>query len=127
MRDVVLDAGALIVLERGSEDVRGYVLVANHGKAQLFTSSGVVAQVWRGGARQARLSRLLASDLLTEVSLGPEAARRIGILAAAAGLRDVVDGHVAAIALERDAVVLTSDPDDISRWGVPSARIIRCR
>ena len=30
------------------------------------------------------------------------------------------------IALDRDAVVLTSDPEDIARWGVPAANIITC-
>jgi predicted nucleic acid-binding protein len=86
-----------------------------------------VAQVWRGGSRQARLAGLLASDLVTELALDLEASRRIGVLAAAApGARDVVDGHVAIIALDRDAVVLTGDPEDIARWGVPAANIISC-
>jgi hypothetical protein len=48
------------------------------------------------------------------------------LAAAAPGARDVVDGHVATIALDRDAVVLTSDPEDIARWGVPAANIIPC-
>jgi hypothetical protein len=38
----------------------------------------------------------------------------------------MVDGHVAVIALDRDAVVLTSDPEDIARWGVPATNIISC-
>ena len=126
MRHVVLDAGALIGLDRGSASVRGYILLADRDKASLSTSSAVVAQVWRGGGRQARLARFLSSDLVTEVALDPEAGRRIGVLAAAVGSRDVVDGHVALIALDRDAVVLTSDPEDIARWGVPAARIVRC-
>jgi predicted nucleic acid-binding protein len=127
VRNIVLDTGALIALERGSPTVRGYVLLADRGHAALATSAAVVAQVWRGGNRQARLARLLASDLVTELALDPEASRRIGMLAAAAhGARDVVDGHVAIIALDRDAVVLTSDPDDIARWGVPAANVVPC-
>jgi predicted nucleic acid-binding protein len=126
MKHVVLDAGALIALDRGSAAVRGYVLLADRALVVLATSSAVVAQVWRGGARQARLTRFLGSDLLAEVALDPDAARRIGVLAAAVGSRDVVDGHVAMIALERDALVLTSDPEDIARWGLPSDRIVRC-
>ena len=123
----MLDAGALIALERGSMTVRGYVLLADRGHAALATSSAVVAQIWRGGNRQARLARLLASDLVTELALDPEASRRIGVLAAAApGARDVVDGHVAIMALDRDAVVLTSDPQDIARWGVPPRNIVPC-
>jgi hypothetical protein len=55
------------------------------------------------------------------------AGRRVGALAAAArGARDVVDGHVAVIALDRDAVVLTSDPEDIARWSVPATNIVSC-
>ena len=123
----MLDAGAFIALERGSAPVRGYVLLADRGHVALTTSAAVVAQVWRGGNRQARLARLLASDLVSELPLDTEASRRIGMLAAAAaGARDVVDGHVAIIALDRDAVVLTSEPEDISRWGVPTVNIVPC-
>ena len=46
--------------------------------------------------------------------------------AGSAKARDVVDGHVAIIALDRDAVVLTSNPRDIARWGVPAANIVPC-
>jgi len=123
----VLDAGAFIALERGSTPVRGFVLLADRGHVALATSAAVVAQIWRGGNRQARLSRLLASDLVSELALDSEASRRIGVLAAAAsGARDVVDGHVAIIALDRDGVVVTSDPADILRWGVPEANIVPC-
>ena len=123
----MLDTGAFVALERGSTPVRGYVLLADRGHVELATSAAVVAQVWRGGNRQARLARLLASNLVTELALDAEASRRIGALAAAApGARDVVDGHVATIAIDRDAVVLTSDPEDIARWGVPAANIVPC-
>jgi predicted nucleic acid-binding protein len=126
VRDVVLHAGALIALDRGAPPVRAYVLLADKAGATLLTSAAVVAQVWRGGSRQARLARFLGSDLVTELALDPDTGRKIGVIAATVGSRDVVDGHVALIALERDAVVLTSDPDDIARWGVPSERIVRC-
>ncbi len=125
-RDVVLDAGALIALERGERALRAYVFLADRGDVTLLTSAAVVAQVWRGGARQVRLARLLASDLVTEVALDAVVSRRIGQLAAAIGASDVVDGHVASIAIERGAIVVTSDADDIARWGVARARIVRC-
>ncbi|HVZ71081.1 MAG TPA: PIN domain-containing protein [Polyangia bacterium] len=127
MKTLVFDAGALIAIERGSVPVRGYVLLADRGHVTLATSAAVVAQVWRGGTRQARLARLLASDLVAELALDSEASRRIGMLAATApGARDVVDGHIAVIALDRDAIVLTSDPEDIARWGVPATHIVAC-
>ena len=126
MKQLVLDAGALIALDRGAATVRGYVLLADRGSVALITSSAVVAQIWREGARQARLSRFLNSDLVSELPLDLDASRRIGALAAVTGSKDVVDGHVAVIALERDAVVLTSDPGDIARWGIAEAKIVRC-
>ena len=79
-----------------------------------------------GCCSQARLARFLGSNLVAEESLDPDAGRRIGALAAAVGAADVVDGHVALMAIERDAIVLTSDPRDIARWGVPAERIVRC-
>jgi predicted nucleic acid-binding protein len=64
---------------------------------------------------------------VTELALDTEASRRMGVLAAAApGARDMVDGHVAVIALDRDAVVLTSDPQNIGRGGVPATNIVSC-
>lgn len=122
----MLDAGALIALERGLPTVRGYVLLADRGKLSLATSAAVVAQAWRGGARQARLARFLSSDLIDEVPLDFDAGRRIGVLGASVNAKDVVDGHVALIAMDRDAIVVTSDPDDIARWGVPGEKLVRC-
>jgi predicted nucleic acid-binding protein len=126
MKHVVLDAGALIALERGDPVARAYVFLAERGHVSLSTSAAVVAQVWRGGARQVRLARLLASDLLAELPLDQAMSRRIGALAATVRASDVVDGHVAVIALERDAIVATSDPADIRRWGIAADRIAAC-
>lgn len=126
MKDVVLDAGALIALERGKREVRALVLLAERGVVTLTTSSAAVAQVWRSGARQARLARFLASDLVVESPLDPAASRNIGVLASSTGGSDVVDGHVALLALERAAVVVTSDPADLVVWGVDPRNIVRC-
>ena len=63
-RPVVLDAGALIAFERNDRKVRTLIeLAVTHGRT-LHVPAGVVAQVWRDGARQARLSRLLGSGLI---------------------------------------------------------------
>jgi predicted nucleic acid-binding protein len=123
---VILDSGALIHVERGGPLVRQYVLLAARGVLDIVTSSAVVAQVWRGGARQARLARLLRSDLLEELPLDAFVSRRIGALAAATGQKDVVDGHVALIAGDRDATILTSDPDDLVAWGISTDRLVAC-
>ncbi len=126
MKEIVLDAGALIALERGQHSVRAYVLLAEQGVVALSTSSAVVAQVWRGGGRQVRLARFLASGLVTEFALDAPASRRIGVLAAACGASDITDGHVASLAMERDAFVVTSDPRDIAAWGLERKRILPC-
>lgn len=47
-----------------------------------------------------------------------EQARRVGALAAATGVADVVDLTVAEGALRRGDIVWTSDPDDILRAGL---------
>lgn len=126
MKIVVLDAGALISLERGDRMARAWVLLAERGDLSLVTSSGVIAQVWRGGSRQARLSKLLASELVAERPLDRNASRRVGALAALQGTSDVVDGHVALLALDEDGVVLTSDDGDIAAWGIDRAKIVHC-
>lgn len=125
-KEVVLDAGALIAIERGDQALRVYTLLAERGLINLTTSAAVVAQVWRGGSRQTRLSRFLNSDLVSEEPLTAATSRRIGVLSAATGAKDVVDGHVALLALERDALVLTSDAGDIARWGVAEGRLVSC-
>ncbi|MBI4700649.1 MAG: PIN domain nuclease [Deltaproteobacteria bacterium] len=116
----------MIAFERGDARVRNYVLLAARGHLSLATSSAVVAQVWRGGTRQARLARVLRSRLLEEVPFGEQASRAVGVRAAATGATDVVDGHVVFLASIRDALVATSDPDDLRRWGLCADCVIRC-
>jgi hypothetical protein len=121
-----LDAGAFLAWERGDQRIRGIVQLALAGDVVLRTSSGVVAQVWRGGSRQARLARLLGSDTIDERPLDPVASRQVGLLAADAGAADVVDGHVALLARRTGVRVLTSDVDDLKAWGVEAGAMIRC-
>lgn len=106
----VLDSGALIGLERGDESMRTVVSTAVNQRRPLRTSCAVVAQVWRGGGRQARLARRLPG--IEVVALDERFDRRIGELLRQAGTSDVVDGHVALLTRAGDYVV-TSDPDDI--------------
>lgn len=64
--------------------------------------------------------------LTVSVDDNPDAAREIGMRAAAHGVRDVVDGHIALLTLRPAAKVLTSDADDLLAWGVPAEAIVRC-
>lgn len=124
--EFVLDAGAFLAWERGDQRVRGIVQLALIGDVVLRTSSAVVAQVWRGGSRQARLARLLGSDTIDERALDPVASRQIGLLAADVGETDVVDGHIALLARRPGVRVLTSDAEDLTAWGVDTGAIIGC-
>jgi len=57
---------------------------------------------------QANLARVLPG--IEVIALDDADGRRVGQLLAAAGTRDVVDGHVALLARSGE-LVLTSDPD----------------
>jgi hypothetical protein len=109
---VTYDAGALIAAERGSEVVwtMHRELLAQQVRPTLPTV--VLGQAWRGGP-QARLSRLVRGchiEPLTE-----QQARAAGVALAAGGGSDLIDAAVVVIALAREDLVVTSDPDDLCR------------
>jgi hypothetical protein len=105
--NLVLDAGALIGVDRDDRRTAGLIELGRRSGAELVTSAPVVAQAWRGSARQARL---LAMIDVRAVHLGD--ARAAGELLAAAGTADVVDALLAVLAVPGDQV-LTSDPGDL--------------
>jgi predicted nucleic acid-binding protein len=124
-RPVVLDAGALIAFERNDRRVRTLIeLAMAHGRT-LCVPAGVVAQVWRDGARQARLARLLGSGLLDVQVLDRDEAQAVGVLCGRSGTSDVVDASVALLARRLRAVVVTSDPDDLRRLD-PLVNLVVC-
>ena len=108
---LVLDAGGLIAVDRRNQWVRGLLLVSQHQGVAVRTSSAVVAQVWRDGARQANLARLLGT--VEVASLDPAAGRRVGELLARTASTDVVDAHLALL-VEPGDTVLTSDADALA-------------
>ncbi len=124
MSGAVLDTGALIALERGSRDMATLVSEARSTGSALTVPAGCVAQAWRDPRRQARIAAFLRLAVTEVVALDHEDARRVGLLLAATGTSDVVDGHVAVCAHRLDQAVVTSDPDDIASLG-PSLRIHR--
>ncbi len=107
---LVLDAGALIAYDRGDRTVRAFLERAFRQEDTVRTSTVVVAQVWRDGARQAKLARLLKG--LDEVDISPTASRRVGVLLAKSATADVIDAALVDLVRDGDEV-LTSDPDDI--------------
>jgi PIN domain-containing protein len=122
---LVLDTGALIAFERGDRHVAALVEATRRRKDRVATSSGCVAQAWRGGPRQALLARLLAGT--AEHPIHPGDSRAVGELCSTSGTSDVVDAHLALLAHDHDSVV-TSDPDlrALLRAAKSAARTIRC-
>ena len=107
---LVLDAGALIAIDRDDRRMAALVALGRRAGAELVTVAPVVGQTWRDGARQARLARALPMiDVLT-VDLG--AARSAGELLRATGGSDVVDALL-ALAVHPGDQVLTGDPEDL--------------
>ena len=115
---LVYDAGALIAAER-----RAPSMLALHRRSLRSPAPGgshppvvptiVLGQVWRGSARQAPLSAVLAG---CEVSpLDEITARQGGQLCGHAGTADLADAVVVVLARRLGAGVVTSDPDDIGR------------
>ena len=71
----------------------------------------VLAQAWRGGSRQAQLSRLL-TGCHTE-TLDDTRARATGALAARSATTDIIDACVVEGALRRHDLIISSDPGDL--------------
>lgn len=118
---VVLDAGALIAVDRGARESGLVVALIRREPGIAVTVAPVVTQVWRDGARQARLARFL--PLVDVRDVDEPTARRAGLLLAAAGTSDAVDALLVDAAAPGD-VIVTSDPDDVARLVEASGRRI---
>ena len=106
----VLDAGALVAVDRRDRSVGAQLRVLQQRGTPLRASAAVVGQVWRDGRKQANLARVLSGVGIE--GLDKDDGKRIGELLARTGSADVVDAHVALLTAPGD-VVLTSDPDDV--------------
>lgn len=124
MTSIVLDAGALIALERRDQRLLALADELVHARAAAHVPAGVLAQVWRASPRQYALARLVKASLLRVDALTEAVAYRIGRLLAATGTHDVIDGHVVLLARQLNATVLTSDIDDLAALD-PSLILVR--
>lgn len=110
----VLDAGALIAVERGRTSMQRLLARASADGAVVVVPGPVLVQVWRGGARQALLARFLNLPFVEVDLLTRGLWLAAGVLCGARGTRDVVDAAVIVCAQRRGAgAVVTSDPDDL--------------
>jgi hypothetical protein len=106
----ILDAGAFIALDKNDPAMWRRFNTDIKAKRQLLTHPGIVGQVWRKPATQARLATALRSvkiDPLTD-----ELAKTTGLLLAKTRTSDVHDCALAAMCKEGD-VLYTSDPEDL--------------
>lgn len=127
MSGVVLDAGALIALERNDRAVWAAVKLAALRSVDVLVPSAALAQVWRGAPRQAALARALQHCVIASFD---EVARAVGELCGRTRTRDICDAQVAIVAAASGDVLYTSDPKDMLRLiaahGPRRPRIVRC-
>jgi predicted nucleic acid-binding protein len=107
---LVLDTGAFLAVERGDRRVMALLKRELLASRAPRSTGGVVGQVWRGGARQAQIARLLQAAEIVPIDL--ELGRVAGELLGLTRGRDVVDASVVLLAVDGDQI-LTSDPDDL--------------
>lgn len=122
MTAIVLDAGALLAVDRGERKIAAKLRVAQQSGMDLRSTGVVIAEVWRDEhGRQANLARLLKSVDVRPVDrrLGQDA----GTLLGRARAKDPADATVVGVASTGDRI-LTSDPHDIRRLVAASRRAI---
>lgn len=127
MSALVLDAGALVAVDRDDRAMIARLRVAGKAGLELRSNAMVVAQVWRDRlGRQVNLARLLRAVDVRAVR--HEDGRAAGVLLAVAGTADAIEATVVLLAAPGDRIV-TSDPDDLTRLAAAAANrpaIIPC-
>jgi len=83
--------------------------------AEIIIPAGVLAQVWRGGSRQARLAALVGGPATRVEALNEALAKAAGQLCGRRGTADVVDASVVLAARQAGGAVVTADVEDIRR------------
>ena len=109
---VTYDSGALIAAERSERRIWARHRALLLRRIVPTIPAPVIAQCWRGTARQAQLARLLAGCEIESVD--ETKARATGILAGRARTADIVDATVVEGALRRGDLIISSDEDDLA-------------
>jgi predicted nucleic acid-binding protein len=119
---LTLDAGALIAYERGDPRIREVLTVA-FGRGLAPTIPAVVlAEVWRGDAKDARVARLLKACSVEP--LDDAHARVAGKLRRQTAGAGTVDACVAVGVRKRRDAIATSDPTDMRQLLGPRCTIL---
>jgi hypothetical protein len=109
---LILDAGALVGVDRNDRQVVAELRRAQQQGLELRTNPMVLAQAWRDRrGRQANLARLLQAVKVLPIE--DEDGREAGALLGRAGTSDPIDATVVLLADPGDRI-LTSDPDDLT-------------
>jgi hypothetical protein len=119
----VLDAGALIALDRGDKRM---IALLDRALAQgrvFRVPAGVVGQAWRDGRVQVTSARFLRGEEVEIIPLDEQIARACGELCGAANSSDIIDASVVILAREGREPIITSDPSDLRRLD-PTAQIV---
>lgn len=111
MSGITFDTGALIALDRNNREVWAFLRRSVERGEVPTVPTVVVAQAWRGSARQARLARALS--ICQSEALDEELARRAGALCGRSGTADIVDAVVVESAARHHGLVLTGDSGDL--------------
>ena len=122
---VVLDAGALIAIERGDRKVLALCKVASAAGSSIVVPAGVVGQAWGDGARQVPIARIIDASGTVIEPLDLEVAKLAGSYCGHAGTSDVIDATVVIAARHHQAKIVSSDEADLKRLD-PGADIIVC-
>jgi predicted nucleic acid-binding protein len=115
---LVLDAEGIVKFATGDARTLQRLEAARQRRSQVVTASSTLAEVLRGGPRDARLHKVLSR--ITVVPIDRNLGRSAGELLGRTGLsgrKCALDALIAAVALSqpRPVVLLTSDPDDLAR------------
>ena len=110
MGGVTYDTGALVAAERNNRQM--WALHAGYLAEEVIPTvpAAVLAEAWRGGSRQASLSRLLR--LCDTEPMSENLAKDVGVLAGKSG-HDIVDVSVVEGAVRRGDAVVTSNATHI--------------
>lgn len=109
---LILDAGALIAVDRGDRAMNDLIKDALQAGRPVRTNPNAVAQVWRNGAKQSRLARLLRDVKIEPITR--EDGYRAGELLGVTRTKDVVDATVALLVRAADEVY-PSDVGDLRK------------
>ena len=111
MSALILDAGALIAVDRDDRSVVAQLRIASRHGLELRTNAMVVSQVWRDArGRQAKLAQLLQAVDVRPID--QVVGRHAGELVGKSGSSDTIDATVILLANHGDRI-LTSDPSDL--------------